>query len=73
MKHDHLGTIGDTSCGPAAVLIEQTLHAVLLRSIVRDLVRVAVFHYMLTSNFNAANGTRLRFSTQYDGIRISVP
>jgi hypothetical protein len=77
---DWAAEIGDTPCGPKAVMEPldgdgkgpTIVDATLLRNIVCDVARKGLFHDVLTPSFNAAHRTHFHFDIKHDTSRQAL-
>ena len=65
-------SIGDTPCGPEAVLEERSDDIVMLRNLACAVARRGVFHHMLTPSYDAAHRNHLHFDIKRDTQRWAI-
>ncbi len=65
-------TIGETPCGPDAVMASPNADAVDLRNLVCAIGRAGLFHTVLTPSYDAAHQSHFHFDIKSDTSRVSV-
>jgi hypothetical protein len=72
VERDWQAGIGDTVCGPNAVMREATDEAVRLRNLVCDVAREKLFHHMLSPSYDAAHRDHLHWDIKRKGYAVIV-
>lgn len=72
VERDWQAGIGDTVCGPDAVMHEATDEAVRLRNLVCDVAREKLFHHMLSPSYDAAHRDHLHWDIKRKGYAVIV-
>lgn len=65
-------TIGDTACGPDAVMAEPTPASVTLRNLMCEVGRQGLFHSILSPSFNAAHQSHFHLDIKRDASSFSL-
>jgi hypothetical protein len=72
VERDWHGTPGTAACGPDAAPTDPSEETILLRNLVCDIVRVGIFHHVLTPSYDAAHRNHLHLDIKREGWAVIV-